>query len=629
MALSRDAQRVQRTVEQLLRDQRDDLRLRDHLEGIRRDPAFPSLTWFWGPELYGRNRAVFRELILNQFSEFEVGPRGGKRIKWSVHAARLDAWLAAARTNRDTWLTRRLLRWKFAREPWGIDHERWTTALTADYRSARGPAAQATVLEEYDDWFQLEEASAVELYRINRNCSKFLLKHLPYKFSFWGGEQRQPWREMIRLAQEANDEGLAFTLYRRQIDAKEWRRDIERLARDIADSERLNDELKKRHPEGWGLKLAEGALSLLKLRGRDVLPYIREKLETIVGGWYGRDAAGPFLEFAESQGWWDLWTAVVRTSTDPRIFNREIDRLLVDARLDDMTRRERLRALAGVSREWNWPGLGLASVHSLDDDLAVRLYQRYPELVRGPFKPHVVPRWWHGGPKLLSAALTAGDEELVDLLASRYVTRAGYKSAWNQKEQDKTLQSARQLAEVYQGLRDRDEPAFARRAGHVLTQIPAFAIHGYDQLLRTNDLARLLFVRSFPGYLASPDAVRDLIEGSEIHVQMLGYRVLAQDDERARRLAAETLEILQGTLLRPLHRKTRLAAFEALVNAARHDAATAKRVLLRSREALRMPDRKYPKEELVGLMGRILQIRPELCGFRERPVVYGREEALS
>ncbi len=48
-----------------------------------------------------------------------------------------------------------------------------------------------------------------------------------------------------------------------------------------------------------------------------------------------------------------------------------------------------------------------------------------------------------------------------------------------------------------------------------------------------------MFVRSFPAYLASSSAVRDLIEGSEIHVQMLGYRVLAQSDERARHLAAE------------------------------------------------------------------------------------------
>src|SRR6185437_15734015 len=114
----------------------------------------------------------------------------------------------------------------------------------------------------------------------------------------------------------------------------------------------------------------------------------------------------------------------VRSPSEPKLFNQEVRGVLDNRDLDDATRIERLRALAGVSREWNWPGIGLARVHSLDDEVATRLYQRYPQLIRGPFKPHVVPRWWHGAPKLLAAAQQADDDELVDLLASRYVTIA-------------------------------------------------------------------------------------------------------------------------------------------------------------------------------------------------------------
>jgi hypothetical protein len=145
--------------------------------------------------------------------------------------------------------------------------------------------------------------------------------------------------------------------------------------------------------------------------------------------------------------------------------------------------------------------------------------------------------------------------------------------------------------------------------------------------LRTNKLARLLFVRSVDAYLAVPGAVRDLVEGSDIHVQMLAYNVLAQDDDRARRLASESLDILAGTLLRPLHRKTRLAAFRTLANAATADADSGRFVLRRAREALRLPDKKYPKEELVGLIGRVLHVRPELRSVGEQPVIYGLEAA--
>jgi hypothetical protein len=226
---------------------------------------------------------------------------------------------------------------------------------------------------------------------------------------------------------------------------------------------------------------------------------------------------------------------------------------------------------------------------------------------------------------LLAAAKGNADEELVDLLASRYATQVRWESAWAQKERDRIMETADELGDYYQAIRDRDPVVFARRAANVLTRIPAYSIHGYPRLLRTNKLARLLFVRSFGAFLAVPGAVRDLVEGSDIHVQMLAYNVLAQDDDRARALAVESLDILIGTLLRPLHRKTRLAAFRALAGAARADARAAGIVHRRAREALRLPDKRYPKEELFGLIGQLLHDRPELRGPREQPVVYGLE----
>jgi hypothetical protein len=123
--------------------------------------------------------------------------------------------------------------------------------------------------------------------------------------------------------------------------------------------------------------------------------------------------------------------------------------------------------------------------------------------------------------------------------------------------------------------------------------------------------------------------VQDLVEGSNIHVMMLAYRVLALPDPRARALAAENVEILLGTLLRPLHRKTRMAAFEALANAARHDAAVAQRIQARAREALKLPNKKYPKPELIGLIASVLAAHPGFAGEAERPVVYRHARAAA
>ncbi|MBW3596322.1 MAG: gliding motility protein [Planctomycetes bacterium] len=621
-----DSKRLRRTLEQLFESQPDDQRLRDHLEGVARDEHFPGLTWFWGPVLYKRNRAMFRGLILNHFSDWERSRRSWTRVKWSDHATSLEAWLAAARTNRDTQMVRRLLRWKHAAKNWGVDPKAWREALLQDYRAAESAAARAIVLDEYDDWFELDESTALELYERDRACSAFLLKHLPH--TFWGNEKRKLWERLSQAALATGDEKLHFELYRRQVPLKRWRSDVAALARDIKDPEQLNEELRRRHPAGYGMNLSDAFIEMLEARGRDVMPYVRAHLKDAVGGWFG-DSAKPIAKLAERRGWWDLWAAAIRASRNEKLFNATVAELLYDELIADSTRVNRLSALAGVSREWNWPGLGFVQLHALKDEIAAELFHRFPDLVRGPYKPHVTPTWWQGYPELLKAAQQAGDEDLVDLLASRYATQVRYDYGYARKERDRMMETADSLGDYFAAIRDKDRAEFARRAANVLTRVPAYVLYNYDQLLRTNKLARLLFVRSFEAYLSVPAAVRDLVEGSEVHVQMLGYRVLAQDDERARRLAVETLDILIGTLLRPLHRKTRLAAFGALANAARGDQEAAKFILRRAREALRLPDKRYPKENLIGLIGQVLHARPELRGAGEQPVIYGLEEAVA
>jgi hypothetical protein len=216
---------------------------------------------------------------------------------------------------------------------------------------------------------------------------------------------------------------------------------------------------------------------------------------------------------------------------------------------------------------------------------------------------------------VFNEAWNRGDDALADYLASRYAT-----DAWSRADKRRPLFDL--VAEKYTELKLDDE-AFARRAANVLTLIPAYSIYNYAQLIRSNKLARMLFERSVKSYLSSAAAIRDLVEGGEIHVQMLAYRALGVDDDRARQLAAENLDILLGTVLRPLQRKTRAAAFRALSNAAATEDG-ARRVLAKAREAFALPDKGYPKEALVGLIARILARHPSLATPAEQRVVYRR-----
>jgi hypothetical protein len=570
---------------------------------------------------------LFKPFIMNHFSNWSTDGKSWARVKWTDHPKELERWLAAARAARDVTLVRRLLQWKFTKNfGWGLDLNRWNLELTRSYRTAASPAARAIVLDEFETWFELDEDAAIALYSVDRASSSFILKHLPS--FFWRSEKRVMWQRLGKMARAAGEEDFYFALYRKLMPVENWRAEASALAEGIADSAKLNEALEARHIEGYGVDRATTLLKLLEARGRDVLPYVRAKLESSFGGWDARGKEKALADLAEARGWWDLWAAAVRVGSNAKLFNEAIVKTMADRQLSNGVRRERLKALGGASREWNWPGLGLARVHEIEDANAVLVYERYPDLIRGPLLANVMPRWWSGRERLLAAAQKAGDDDLVDRLASRYATYISWGRVWGRapEKTDPMEESANELAAYYQGIRDRDPELFARRASNLLTRIPAYATFNQGAVLRHNALARLLFVRSFDAYLAVPAAVRDLVEGSNIHVMMLAYRVLGRPDARAGKLAAESVDILIGTLLRPIQRETRLAAFEALANAARASEVAATRIHAAARDALKLPDKKYPKDELIGLIARIVAMWPALRGVAEQPVIYRRLE---
>jgi hypothetical protein len=232
---------------------------------------------------------------------------------------------------------------------------------------------------------------------------------------------------------------------------------------------------------------------------------------------------------------------------------------------------------------------------------------------------HVASSWNASYPKLIEVAIQNEDTDLLDYFASRAAMQLvtwGDRKDWNL--------ALDRLTKHYEALPD---SAFVQRASNALSYMPAFAISGYDSLLRGNALSRLLFERSTPLYLSNPKAVRDLLESPQIHVQLLAFRILSTSDDRAFQTAAQNQDLLQATLLRPLHRRSRIWAFEAIYHAACHDEQTATFLLKKMRDALSLPDKKYPKEELVELIAKVLCKWPSLRMDSEQPVIFGSDVA--
>ncbi len=612
------AAELEKGIRELMASHLSHEELRTRLEELAGHRSFAGFTWLWGPLLYERNRVLFRPFILSHFSSFLVNETfTWKWVEWrSDKAAALDKWLDEVDRYDDVELFRRLYAWKTAKGRFHqIDNTKVHIDLCNRFEEAGSPARRATVLDKFELWFTLDEPSAQKLYAVDGRAAKpFIIRHLP--LAWWSQNKRNLWKSLYDLAIEKDDGEMAFALYRKQIPLPAWRSEILQLCDSVRDSEELNEELAKRHPEGYGIEYGEIFYHLVMKRGRDVLPYVVKNLRR---AWFRRGLLKTgyekLAELSYQREWLDLWSALTRIVLPQKDYNNAISKLLDDNRLSLEQKTQRLLLLCGASREWNFPGLGFMQVQQLDDEVAVKLYEKLPHLLRGPFKANISVTWGRPYKKLLEKAIAVKDEVIIDYLAARLATRWGVSA----DEQLKSIIDS--LSSYYEAFRS-DTPVFSRRASDVLSQIPAFAIYNYDAIIKDNRLARLLFERSFSSYLDDAVAVRNLLEAPEIHVQTMIYRALGLRDERAARLAAANLDILMGTLLRPLHRRTRMAAFDALENAISTTAEAAARVCSRAREAFELPEVRYPKERLLGLVGSILRRWPELREEGEEPLVY-------
>jgi len=628
----RQVKEMEAAVRAVLARGLEDEALRDALDELSTRPWFREFFWLWGPAVATRSRVLFRPLILNHFSSWSLNAKGKAFNAWKKGETtrELQAVLEDADRRDDAEVFRKLYEWRLVQlSGWLKAAKQWRKDLLERARAAQGRAAFNTALAKLNlSAYPLDEPTALVLYELNPVGSRdFILAHPPLEWPSKRGSPSRFWRKLLERAWEAKDRELYFPLYRQMVPQDVWREEVLALCQSVKDAALLLEELEARHPEGFQLDAGVTAatfLSLAEARGRDVVPYLLRHARSVFPGlrfWGGlSEAKGlpQLLELAHRNGWLDVWATLLRTSATAETWNAEVRKLVEDRQLPEADARHRLLLLAGAGSELNLPGVSFAQVQPLEDPVAVALYERFPELMSGPFRMHA-SAWWHVGyPKLAKRVLAKKDESLIDYLASR----AAIQHLRFTRKDSQWPQTVDALAAHYEALPENDG-TFARRASNALSMMPAYSIHDYDSLLQHNRLTRLLFERSTDFYLSDGRTVRDLLESPQIHVQALAFRVLGRDDARARTLAVENLDLLQATLLRPLHRRTRLMAFAALRNVAMANEGAARRLLIRMKDALALPDRRYPKEALVGLIGQVLHRWPALRTPAERPRVYG------
>jgi hypothetical protein len=493
--------------------------------------------------------------------------------------------------------------------------QRWREALALRYRSAATPEARAALLAELDQPYLLDEDTALALYAVQPQLSSpFILRHLPRGRRT--EDARLPWTGLMGQALARSDTALHFALYRMQAAPDEWARDTWELARRMPDAATLCDQLERRHPQRWRADIGPHLVALARERGQHMLPYLERHAAEV---WSPRRRSGyeEMAALAQKRGWWELWATLIRSCAPAGQYDREVMALLQETAADEASVRQRLLVLAGV-----WTPLGEARrparLKPLREDTLLALYQRFPHLLRGPFRAQLDPAPVRPLSRLAALALEQRDEELIDHLASRLAAHRAPSGA------ERLLESARKVA-LHLATVSADEAQLDRRAAAILRRIPVMP-GGIPAASGRNALTRLLVERAAHACVAWPEVAAEFLAASERHVRGVAVRALTAALEAAASLPpgpdAAPISPVSAALLDALSRPLPAGAWRRAVKAlgrAELDAAARARVADWARATLQ--GQRVPDADVVALLALQLARMPALRGPGEHPAV--------
>ncbi len=485
------------------------------------------------------------------------------------------------------------------------DARRWAAELVSRFCATATADERGAVLAKLDLPYILEEEAALELYRADPLLtSAFIQRHLPRGRR--AGDADAPWQGLLGQAQAHGDEPLYFALYRAQTTGEQWARDTAQLALRIDQPQLLCAELERRHPNRWRPDVGPQLAKLAQERGAQVLPYLLQHWHEI---WSADRRSGyeHIMQLARRERWLELWAALLGSCASAAEYDREATSLVQDRSTPEPELLRRLRSLAGAG------SMSGSRRKLLRDGTLLALYERFPELVRGPFRAQLDPSPIRPRSGLMEKAIERRDDELIDVVAARLAVRSERSGA-------ERLLGVAAVTARYLEAPTADGIGLGRRAGAILGCVPRRSIRNRRELMRRNPLARLLFERAETACLTTPGVAAELLRAEDDQVCAIAVDALTADDPRALALARRNRELLLAALERRLPGPVRRVALRALDRLA-EGPAEALQLLTWARTLLARGD---PSAGLLALVARQLNANPALLQSGEEPVVYRR-----
>ncbi len=541
------------------------------LAELATQPNFSRLANIWAPALYERDAVFFESFLV-------------RHLDWGQQQV-IERLLARAEADGCDSLFQALY-------PKTTSEDAWNNEIR---QLAASPAPDGEVLAALQRrtfrgiWFGLEEETALALYQRGASqFSPFIMERLRKR---WWGRQSN-FATLRRRAAERNDTPLVLALFRTFATSKEWNDEIRRLLAQSLPAAGFVAALRERHPaQTWELDLA--ALGdAIEQYGMEIWPYIEESLQ-----WLNHQQGKVLLEAAHTRRddvlYWRLFFRVGHAE----LWNNELRNLLQQP-LDNAALLQALALRTPIENTWNrW---------RLHGDVARALYKRMP----GETKPFLEQFLIGYDEQLFAMATARNDDELLDFLSylalrelSSLVWRAyppESEHRWRKpdpKAQQELVQRSAPVLARFERLHAASPARYVCHAANVLSFVAAFEVWDYWRDRRHHPVFAYLATQHHADWLASSEAIRELLESPNIFVQITGLEMLQGGGPAAAQRVVENLPYMRALLRGRARIKTKELVLQALSQAALHGPTYAAAVMPVLEEAMDVRGRRGVSEK--------------------------------
>lgn len=547
------------------------------LEALAQDNSFYDMADVWGVALLERNAAFFEPFLVRHL------PRAPLSLLKTL-------WPRIEASGREQLFTE-LYPMLITQEQW--NHE-IAEILQAEFSDAEKEGMLLRRSTPNMRWYRLTEENALKLYQHDPvKFSPFIKQHVGRS---WG--QHMSYKALRQAAEQRGDGDLSWYLFREFASEKEWKKSLKRLLADPPAAEEITAELSKRHPRyGWSYD-ASIVARFLRRYGVDILPYLEEHLY-----WVSHRARDKFLQalrtIKDENIYWRLFFKLATNEIWQEQIRLAIQQSQSAAELYSLLQRR--TPPSDVSIRWQrwW----------IDDSIAVALYKRDPQLFRPFIESYLNQQGYtrDRGTDLFTAAEANNDQELLNFLSFTYLRQASnlawrQQTRWyraNEKDSERLKQLCDLLVARFDRLYAQSPKTYVRHVADTLSRYRAFEVWNFSVQIQHNHAFAYIFHRHREAWRNSAAGMRELLESTNIFIQILGLEILGEGGRAAAERVVENRLVLRALLLSRARKETKRLALKALEQAAEQDSIFATQILPLLEETMAFHGRKAIADDLM------------------------------